>query len=217
MQIYWDVEQRSEAWDRLRLGIPTASSFSKIVTPAGKLSTQADKFLDSLLAEWMFGGPLEDPETQFRSQWMERGIFMEQQAYQSYEFETDNETRKVGFVATDDGLIGCSPDRFIVSGEKIIRGLELKCPSPAVHARYMRTGSIETDYKPQIQGCMMVCELDSWDVQSYCPPFPSVIVPVQRDEAYIKTLRCALEEFTDKILEAREYLTKRYPTIRQAA
>ena len=36
--IILDVEQGSRAWIEARLGIPTASEFSRIVTPGGKLS-----------------------------------------------------------------------------------------------------------------------------------------------------------------------------------
>ena len=38
MPIFHDVAQYSEAYDRVKLGIPTSSNFHKIITPQGKPS-----------------------------------------------------------------------------------------------------------------------------------------------------------------------------------
>src|SRR5690348_10361138 len=105
--IIHDVRQRSDEWFALRLGIPTASDAKRIVTPNGKLSKQAEDYMDSLLAEWAFGQPLEDPETDYRSQWMERGAMLESQAADAYAFQKDAELETVGFITTDSGLVGC--------------------------------------------------------------------------------------------------------------
>ena len=35
MPVFHDVAQYSEAYDRLKLGIPTSSNFHKIITPQG--------------------------------------------------------------------------------------------------------------------------------------------------------------------------------------
>jgi hypothetical protein len=40
MPILHNVTQYSEAYDRLKLGIPTSSNFHKIITPQGKPSKQ---------------------------------------------------------------------------------------------------------------------------------------------------------------------------------
>jgi putative phage-type endonuclease len=200
--IIHDVEQRSEEWFRLRLSIPTASEFKRIVTPGGKLSTQCEGYLDELLAEWILGTPLEN----FSSEWMVRGQELEPQARQAYEFMTDQKVVKIGFVTTDNGLIGCSPDGFV--GDK--RLLEIKSPSEKVHVGYMRHREVDAEYRPQIQGQLWVCEREAQDVLSYHPRLPAVIVPVVRDEAYIALLAKALDQFTEKMLEAREQLEQHY-------
>jgi hypothetical protein len=46
-----DVAQYSEAYDRLKLGIPTSSNFHKIVTPQGKPSRQWREYACVLIAE----------------------------------------------------------------------------------------------------------------------------------------------------------------------
>jgi len=192
--IIHDVAQRSAEWHALRLGVPTSSEFHKILTPTGKLSTQSTAYMDWLLAEWLMG-PMERPETQ----WMQRGTDMEDEAVRSYEFEREAETRIVGFVTTDDGLIGASPDRFV--GQWGI--LELKCPAPNTHIGYLLRRTHSADYWTQIQGQLWICERDWVDIQSYHPGLPTVIIRVARDEKYIALLAASLSTFVAD-LEARK-------------
>jgi hypothetical protein len=51
MPIFHDVAQYSEAYDRLKLGIPTSSNFHKIITPQGKPSKQWREYACVLIAE----------------------------------------------------------------------------------------------------------------------------------------------------------------------
>jgi hypothetical protein len=208
--IIHNCQQGSERWRRLRLGIPTASCFSKIVTPGGKLSKQADAYLHRLLAEWMYGAPLEDPESTYRSQWMQRGNDLEESAVHAYEFQTGNTAEKVGFVTDDDGNLGCSPDRLV--GEHGL--LEIKVPAPPTHVGYMLTGSIEQDYTPQLQGQLLLTSRKWVDIVSYCPPFPLVIIRVTRDGPYQTALSEALNGFVQEMLAARDKLIAKYGDIR---
>lgn len=200
--ILHDCKQRSDEWFRLRLGIPTASEFHRILTPGGKLSAQADEYLHWLLAEWMVGEPLERPE----SQWMQRGELLEPEAVKAYELETDRETQRVGFVTTDTGMIGCSPDRLIGADGL----LEIKCPAPQTHVGYMLTRTIPKDYWTQIQGQLYVCERGWAEMISYCPGLPNVIVQVQRNEEFISKLTEALVQFVERLLIARSKLEREY-------
>lgn len=206
--IIHDVEQGSEEWDRLRLGIPTSSEFHKIVTPKdGKLSKQAEGYMHVLLAEWLYGAPLESVETQ----WMQRGKDLEDEAVRSYEFETEVECQKVGFITSDGGMVGCSPDRLADQDGL----LEIKCPAPHTHVGYMVKRSADREYWPQVQGQLWIAERDWVDIQSYCPGFPTVIIRVTRDEPYIDKLREALTGFLETMLAAREALAKNYPIHRE--
>ena len=202
MPIFHQCEQRSLEWHTLRTGIITASSFDKIVTPKGKLSEQHKKHLIVLVTEWWLGCQLDTPETNY----MEIGTDREPESVASYEFETGRETSEIGFVSSDDGMIGCSPDRLV--GESGI--LELKNPAAQTHMGYLLSRAIEDEYKPQLQGNLYVCQRDWIDVQSYYPALPSVIIRVVRDEEYIATLSDALAKFVDLLLEARLRLTREY-------
>ena len=82
-----DIEQGSPEWFEARKGLPTASCFSKIITPkTGKLSASVDAYIAELIAETK-----EDTTEQIRSYWMERGRLLEGEARAWYEFETDDD------------------------------------------------------------------------------------------------------------------------------
>lgn len=206
--IVHDVEQGTLEWLKLRAGIPTASEFDRILTPSGKPGKQADSYMNGLIAEWIMGHPVTGPETE----WMSHGKDYELQAVKAYEVLADTDTRKVGFVTTDDGMIGCSPDR-LVGASKLC---EIKCPKHNTHVGYMLTGAIEQDYWPQLQGQLWISERDSVDIVSYHPEMPTVIIRVDRDEAYIASLQIAVLTFVGVMIERRESLSKRFGPFRRA-
>ena len=59
MPIFHDVAQYSEAYDRLKLGIPTSSNFHKIITPQGKPSKQWREYACVLIAERLLQRKIE--------------------------------------------------------------------------------------------------------------------------------------------------------------
>ena len=193
-----NVEQGTVGWLNVRLGIPTASCFEKIVTPGGKLSTQSRKYMYWLLAEKVLNRSLESLEG---LEWVERGKLLEPDAIRMYEFENDVTTQAVGFITTDDGLIGCSPDRLVGNDGMA----EIKCPAPQTHVGYMIDG-FGADYKPQVQGQLYVAEREWVDRYSYSPEMPPHRDRTYRDEPYIKFLSDALKDFNEQFAEALEKL-----------
>lgn len=189
-----ECAQGSYEWHMARLGIPTASGFARIVTPAGRPSAQADGYLHELVAERLLGHPLETEAIG----WMDRGLVTEAEAVRYYEMQRECDTRKVGFVTTDHGLAGCSPDRLVV-GER--GSLEIKCPSAAVHVGYML--DVEPrKYWPQIQGALWVTGFDWLDFLSYCPELPPALTRYERDEMFIKVLAEAVGNFSNRLDDA---------------
>lgn len=192
-----NVEQGSQEWVQARLGIPTASRFDRIVTPTGQLSKSATDYMYELIAESIIGQPCENGKSQF----MERGTELEDEAVALYEFEKNINVKRVGFCLTDDGLVGCSPDGLI--GED--GGLEIKSPAAKNQIGYvLNDQSFYPKYKPQVQGNLYVAEREWWDLLSFNPVLPSPIVRIYRDEEYIGKLEQALAEFNEKMLELRE-------------
>ena len=100
--------------------------------------------------------------------------------------------QRVGFILTDDGRVGCSPDGLV--GED--GGLELKCPSPAKHVSYLLDEQeLVDEYTHQVQGCLYVTGRAWWDLMSYYPGMEPVIVRVEPNAEYQKALGNALATF----------------------
>lgn len=188
MPIYrYDISQGSDEWAEARRGIPTASEFAKIVTPGGKLSKQSRDYAYLLIAEQILGRSLIDLG---QLEWVAYGKGMEAEAARWYELERDLDSVPIGFILSDDGRIGCSPDRLVGDGGM----LEIKSPAPQTHVGYMINGFSEL-YKPQVQGQLLVSEREWTDWLSYSPELPPVLERVYRDESYIALLREALDQF----------------------
>ena len=197
MPIIHDVEQYSDAYDQLRRGIPTASQFDKIITPGGKPSASWKKYAYHLIAERFLGRKVDS----YTSPYMERGLELESDSVEFYEMMRDVKAERVGFITTDDKLIGCSPDRLI--GEDGL--LECKVPAPATHVEYLLSGEIDQKYKPQCQGQLFVSDRKWVDILSYHPEMPPVIIRVERDPVFIACLENLLWEFNSFL---REVMTK---------
>jgi hypothetical protein len=198
-----DVAQRSEAWMNLRSGIPTASEFDNLVTPEGKVrawSTQMpNTYLAKKLAEYWLGGPL----LTFNTFDMDAGTILEEEAIPWYEFEFGVTIDRPGFITTDDGLVGCSPDGWLAGEE---RGLEIKCPAPDTHVKYLLAGECPPDYRAQVQGSMWVTGVKQWTFLSYRRRFPALVLTVERDEAMQAALTDALAAFLAKFEAGKKRL-----------
>ena len=194
-----ECTQGSPEWAAARLGVPTASQFSRIVTTKGQLSKSATGYLHELLAEYLLGFAVDGASSGF----MDRGTALEHEAVAHYEFVKDVDTTPVGFVLRDDGRAGCSPDRLVGDAG----GLELKCPAVGTHVGYL-LNEPATKYHTQVQGCIWICEREWWDLMSYNPELPPAIVRVPRDAAFIAVLEKTLGQFAEWLDEAKAKLER---------
>jgi hypothetical protein len=208
--IIHNVKQGSEEWHRLRLGIPTASEFHKIITPKKlELSSQAPAYMNRLLAEWIYGNQVDT----FETPWMEYGNQMELEAVKAYEFEREITTQACGFISSDSGLYGASPDRLITEHRGI---LEIKCKSASVHVGHMICRDLYIEHMIQVQGQLWIAEAEWADIMCYSPHFPSVITRVKRDDYIIKAISEAVSRFVEILLETRKRLRAEYPNMKVA-
>jgi hypothetical protein len=184
-----DVAQGSQEWLNLRAGVPTASEFDALVSPTFEIrkGDMPRTYLHKKLAEWWQGGPL----LEFNSFDMDQGQILEESAKPNFTVETDIEIRNVGFVTTDDGKIGCSPDGLI--GEN--SGVEIKCPKIETHVGYLLTGVLPKQYGAQVHGSMFVTGANSWRFYSYRRRMPSLNLLIERDDKAQEALKEALEMF----------------------
>lgn len=199
--IVHNVKQGTAEWLKARAGIPTASQFDRIVTPKGKPSTQAEKYLHTLLAERIMGRPTVQAVTF----WMGRGSETEAEAVAYYEGVRDLDTEVIGFLTNDAGTIGASPDRFV--GEDGL--LEIKVPAEHTHVAYLLTKAVDAEYYPQVQGQLWVSGRKWLDIMSYHPEMPPALIRVERDDRYIQALSDAVETFSRTLEDAAADLRER--------
>jgi len=112
-----------------------------------------------------------------------------------YADKTGFEVVEVGFIEHDSGGFGCSPDGLVYVNQVhehsgnvhvvdmvLSHGLELKCPIPQTHLRWLLAGTLPDEHKIQCHAGMAVTGLSRWDFLSYCPGDPPLLVTVERDD-----------------------------------
>lgn len=190
-----ECDQNTQEWINARLGVITASSVHKIITPTGLESGQKDKYERQLVAELIRG---EQSQSFSGNAFTERGHDMEQEAADYYKLLTGEEPQKVGFCLADDGVIGASPDRLI--GECGI--LEIKTCLPEIMVDQYEQTTFHTDHKPQTQCQLYVTGRDWVDTMIYCTKMDPIIVRSLRDDAYIEKMKL-LCDCVSKSIQAR--------------
>lgn len=203
--IILDHEQGTPEWFAARMGKPSASGFSKLITAKGKPSTSADGYINQLIAECLTG----ESEPFYVNDHMARGTELEPDARDAYEFITGNWVEEYGFILADSEAFGCSPDGLIevCSDGHGKGGLEIKCGAATTQVKYLRDPqSLVKQYYQQIQGCMLVTGRDWWDAFAYHPEMAHVLVRVPRDEEFITKLAVEIKAATDEILNQVEQL-----------
>lgn len=187
--IWGDIVQGTEQWMQVRAGRPTASQADRILTAGGKPSKQAADYALELIAESCSG-----PSGWGGNRNTDRGLELEPEARERFSMRYDLEVKQVGFVTRHDGVIGCSPDGFVIDRNGCeVAGLEIKCPLPKTHIKYLQDDCLPDDYKPQVHWSMMVTGLP-WHFFSYCPGMRPLHILVKPD-GYTDLIRSAAEDF----------------------
>ena len=91
------AEQGSAQWLADRAGKPTASQFSRIVTPTGKLSEQRHGYMAELVGERLLGISDSIPETYA----MQRGTELEPEAREAFSLITGFDVETAGLCLHD--------------------------------------------------------------------------------------------------------------------
>lgn len=178
-----DIEQGSVEWHQARCGIPTVSEFSRFITPArGDYSKQSIGYIADLIVE-----SVEGPPDNASSYWMERGVNLESEARNFYEFDRECEVESTGMILNKGA--GWSPD-----GRVGINGLEIKCPKPSTHVKWLLDGILPSEHAPQVHGALVVGECEWVDFMSYCPGYAPLLIRVEPSK-YTEKVGKALETF----------------------
>lgn len=192
-----NFEQCSQEWFAARLGRPSASQFDKIITTKGERSKQRTKYMYQLAGERISGAR----EESYTNAAMQRGTEMEPEARSLYELLHDVQVDQVGMCYKDEArLFSCSPDGLVGDNG----GLEIKCPSMAVHIEYLIGGKLPTDYFQQVHGSLLITGREWWDFASYYPGIKPLIVRVYPDEKFLAALESELILFCEELADVVE-------------
>jgi hypothetical protein len=189
-----DVKQGTASWLKARAGIITASEAGNLVSPTLKVrdGDMPATYAALKIAERWMGFPI----VTFGGGAMDQGKVLEDQAVPFYEATFNVDLDRVGFIVTDDGNAGCSPDA-VIRGQQT--GLEIKCPQPPKHVAYLLGGALPVEYRLQVQFSMWVTGWKEWQFMSYHPDFPPLIVTVGRDEAAMDAISEAVAAFVPRV------------------
>jgi hypothetical protein len=202
----FDIEQGSDEWRNLHIGIPTASRFSDVLAN-GERKTRT-KYLRQKAGEILTGEPMKT----YSNRHMDRGNEMEDEARSAYAFLRGADLHYVGFIR--NGRAGCSPDSLI--GEDGM--LEIKTCLPDILIANIESGQFPAEHVAQCQGGLLVAERKWIDIAMYWPGMPLFIKRAYRNEVDIRKLEIALEAFNadlDKLIDRiRAYETEK-PLIEQ--
>jgi hypothetical protein len=185
-----DCEQGSEEWHRWRQR-PTASEFGAFCTPArGDYSKQATAYACKIVAKRL--GVYQEPPPSF---WMEWGSEHETNGKLAYTKATGREVRDVGFVLpADTDAYGGSPDGLIGDDGLI----EIKCPTPETLIGIHAAGEMPTQYKPQVQGLLLITQREWCDFMVFHPQLTPYIERIYPDAKYqLKIAECLLRLLDD--------------------
>lgn len=196
MQIISDVEQGTQAWLDLRLGIITCSELDcLLVNGKGESGFGASAFtyMNTLIGE-RITGEAADPFCGNRH--TERGHELEGVARNLYRDSEEVETTEVGIILNHG--IGYSPDALV--GEQGLT--EIKTKLPKFQVSVILNGEVPKEHVAQCQGGLWVSDREWLDFISYWPGMPLFVKRVYRDEAMIRKLSERVKTFYD-ILDER--------------
>lgn len=194
------VEQGDEAWQRLRLGVITASDVHNVISKprsGKKWSDMKMSYFHTLLAEVCTGVA---PEVNARA--LAWGKQYEDDARALFEFTVGVQVTESTIIYKDETMrAACSPDGLCSDG----LGLELKCPFTSRDFMKFRLGgfeAIKSAYMAQVQFSMWVTGKDAWYFSNYDPRMRREglhHVIVERDEKYMEDFTEAVPEFIEKM------------------
>ena len=162
--------------------------------PRYKYRLVAEKLMDEYLPERAVTGEA--------GYWMNRGIDMQVVAEAAFEKAHGVVIEPVGFVwESERKLLGCSPDGFI-AGSNDKAAIEIKAPAPWTQVEYLlaeKDDRVWQDYRCQVQGQMIVAQLEAVHFWAFHPRTPPKHVFTEPDPPFIRVLRQMLWDFIGEL------------------
>jgi len=179
-----NFEQYSDDWWAVRLGKPSASAISRVITSAGKKSTSINDYAIELANDIYVG----NQTTNFTgNEHTDRGTELEPDARLSFQIETGFSVTEIGIVTDWD--MCASPDGIIDIGGT----LEIKCLSAKNHTKALmyinKNNKCPTAYFAQIQMQMMLLNYDFGYLYLYHPDLPCKSLKIKKDNEFCENLK----------------------------
>ncbi|MSQ22012.1 MAG: hypothetical protein EXR53_01720 [Dehalococcoidia bacterium] len=137
-------------------------------------------------------GPARDS---FQNEAMAMGTRLEPEARKRYIAKTGRDVRPACVQSTRYDWLRASLDGFAANHDAVV---EIKC-GDSVYRRVSQSRSIPDYYYGQTQHILAVTGLDSLDFWCYWPGHPELLLPVERDDAYIERLLNRELEFWNRV------------------
>lgn len=145
-----NVEQGTKEWLMLRLGKITGTRLGEI------FKSDNLPVIDEMIAEIV----TEHPLTNFSTKAVEEGKENEPLARLVYQEVKDIAIEEVGFCLSDtNDYLALSPDGFTIDR---MGGVEIKCPQPKTHVKYIRQDKLPAEYKYQVYAYFLVNPKLEW-------------------------------------------------------
>lgn len=221
--------QGTTQWRLARLGRFTSSRIGDLMKPGRKntrFGSVASDYIDKIIGERMIDHnniASDEWEELFKeietrpTREMLRGSELEPLARAAWAGYIGDayEVERGGFLQTEDGLCGDSPDALAYAGELLSIVAEFKCPGIAVHAKALYTVQDNESLYEFSMVYYWQCMMHLWatgapccDWVSYDPRcrVPLHVVRIRRDEEAIDKMRL-------RVMEAEEEIARRMDII----
>lgn len=198
--VHDDVEQDTDEWRRLRLGLVTASELGTVMAQSEEMLTRT-KLLRQLAGEIL----TEEPKSDFSNRYTERGKALEPEARAYYQRRTFTDVRRVGFVYNPDLDCGWSPDGLIGDDG----ALEIKCVEPHILIGILDRGVFPPEHRPQCHGALFIGRRKWLDLLIYShPSMPKFVARLEPDPVYHREIWNEVQRFQWELKSLVEKLKK---------
>lgn len=194
-EFFWELPQLSDRWHRLHVGRITSSGMDEIITPTGNLSSSkaAEASAVNLVMEHRSG--YGDKNLFKGNYWTERGLRLEPDARDSYEFIKGLAVTPCGFISR--GIYGCSPDGVAMELSPP-RDIEIKCLSQRVHG-WVEDHGPEPKHNVQMHSRMVIADFVECHYWGHHPSHPTNDLLIKRDD-FTERVQSAMLEFEELVM-----------------
>lgn len=185
--IIHDHEQNTPAWIKAKLGVPSGSGASNLLTSKAEPSKSMNSYADQLAIELYTGEQVNwggNEHTEF-------GHEMEPESRSWYAFEKGVDPVETSFITDDLGRYGASPDSLVGND-----GLAEFKNLPKQHVKtllyWKKHKRPPTDYIMQCHMQMLVTDRAWCDLVYYNKILPRLIIRIERDSKIDDALKAQI-------------------------